>query len=105
MSWLKIAFGLIREAAGTQIGQEVIENMRSGRKGPSEPASAPAPVDVEALLAEHRAQVDRNLEAVVAVLNQQNARMAETIRRQMIWNYTLAAGLAIALVVALIAAL
>jgi len=61
MRWLKLAFGLIREAAGTQIGQEVIENMRSSaRNKPSEPASAP--VDVDALLAEHRLQVDRNLQ-------------------------------------------
>lgn len=100
MSWLKVAFGLIREAAGTQLGQEVLENIRSsGRNKPSEPTSAP--IDVEALLAEHRAQVDRNLEAIVAMLNDQNSRLAETIRRQRIWNFALAAGLVIAVILAI----
>lgn len=103
MNWLKLAFGLIREAAGTQIGQEVIENMRSSaRNTTSEPASPP--LNVEALLAEHRLQMDRNLEAIVAMLNEQNARLTETIRRQRIWNFALAGGLVIALIVAMVAA-
>src|SRR5262245_38287829 len=103
MSWLKVALGVIREAAGTQLGQEVIENMRSsGRNKTSEAPTSP--IDVQALLAEHRAQVDRNLEAVVAMLNEQNSRLAETIRRQRVWNFALAAGLVIALVLAIVAA-
>lgn len=32
MSWLKLALGLIREAAGTGVGQEMINNMRSSRR-------------------------------------------------------------------------
>ena len=103
MSWLKVAFGLIREAAGTQIGQEVIQNMRSpARSKASEPAAAP--LNVEALLAEHRLQVDRNLDAVVAMLNEQNSRLTETVRRQRIWNLALAGGLVIALIAAVVAA-
>ena len=103
MSWLKVAFGVIREAAGTQLGQEVIENIRSsGRNKTPEPA--PSPIDVQALLAEHRAQVDRNLETVVVMVNEQNSRLAETIRRQRIWNLTLAAGLVIVLIVVIVAA-
>jgi len=102
MSWLKVAFGVIREAAGTQLGQEVIENIRSsGKNKTSEPA--PSPVDVQALLAEHRAQVDQNLETVVALVNQQNSRLADTIRRQRVWNLTLAVGLAIVLILAIVA--
>ena len=103
MSWLKVAFGLIREAAGTQIGQEMIQNMRSqARSKASEPG--PAPLNVEGLLAEHRLQVDRNIEAVVAMLNEQNSRLTETIRRQRIWNLALGGGLVIALIAAVVAA-
>ena len=104
MDWLRLAFGLIRESVGTQVGQEVINNMRSSaRKGPSDTAPTPA-VDVETLLAEHRAQVDRSLEAVVAMLNEQNSRLAATIRRQRIWNFALAGGLVIVLIAEMIAA-
>jgi hypothetical protein len=103
MSWLKVAFGVIREAAGTQLGQEVIGNIRSsGRNKTTE--TEPSPIDMQALLAEHRAQVDRNLEAVVAMVNQQNSRLAATIRRQRVWNLTLAVGLVIALIVAIVLA-
>jgi hypothetical protein len=103
MSWLKVAFGIIREAAGTQLGQDVIENIRSsGKNKTSEPP--PASPDVDTLLAEHRAQVDRNLEAIVAMVNQQNSRLDATIRRQRMWNVALGAGLAIALILAIVAA-
>jgi hypothetical protein len=102
MSWLKVAFGIIREAAGTELGQEVIGNIRSsGKNRNSEPSAAP--LDVEALLAEHRVQVDRNLEAVVAMVNQQNSRLDASLRRQRVWNLALAAGVVIALVLAIAA--
>jgi hypothetical protein len=105
MSWLRVAFGLLREAAGTQIGQEVIQDIRSrARSKPSGPAAAPAPLNVEALLAEHRSQVDRNLEAVVAMVNEQNTRLTATVRRQRTWNLVLGCGLVIALIAAILAA-
>jgi hypothetical protein len=104
MNWLKVAFGLIREAAGTEVGQEVINNMRSSvRKEASDTHPAPA-VDMEALMAEHRSQVNRSLDAIVEKLNEQNSRLEATIRRQRIWNYGLAAALVIVLVAAMIAA-
>jgi hypothetical protein len=102
MSWLKVAFGILREAAGTELGQEVIGNIRSPGKNKNSEPSAASP-GVEALLAEHRAQVDRNLEAVVAMINQQNSRLDASLRRQRAWNLALAAGLVIALVVAVVA--
>lgn len=103
MSWLKVALGVIKEAAGTPLGQEVIENLRSsGRDTTSEPE--PSPIDMQALLDEHRTYVDRNLEAVVAMVNQQNARLAETTRRQRVWNLILAAGLVIVLIAAIVLA-
>ena len=100
MSWLKVAFGIIREAAGTELGQEVIDNIRSGRNRSSEPVTV-AP-DVEALIAEHRQQVARNLETVVTMLNEQNVRLNEALRRQRIWNVALAAGLIVAIVLAIV---
>jgi hypothetical protein len=100
MSWLKVAFGIIREAAGTELGQEVIDNIRSGRSRSAEPVTT-AP-DVDALIAEHRQQVNRNLETIVAMLNEQNARLNEALRRQRIWNIALAAGLAVAIVLAIV---
>ena len=104
MNLLKLAFGLIREAAGTEVGQEVINNMRSSvRNEPSDAAPAPA-VDFETLLAKHRTQVNRNLDAVVQTVNEQNSRLAETIRRQRLWNFALAGGVVIALIAAMIAA-
>ena|SRR5438552_7808692 len=103
MSWLKVAFGVIREAAGTQLGQEVIGNIHSSGRNKTTEAE-PSPIDMQVLLAEHRAQVDRNLEAVVAMVNQQNSRLAATIRRQRVWNLTLAAGLVIAVILAIVLA-
>src|SRR5262249_54667160 len=100
MSWLKLAFGLIREAAGTQLGQEVIGNIRSsGKDNTSE--TAPIAIDVQALLAEHSARVDRNLETIVGMVNEQDSRLAATIRRQRVWNVALVAGLVVALILAI----
>jgi hypothetical protein len=102
MSWLKLAFGLIRDAAGSQLCQDVIENIRSSGKN-NIPEPTPTPIDVQALLAEYSARVDRNLETVVAMVNEQNSRLAATMRRQRVWNIALAAGLVIALVLAIAA--
>jgi len=102
MSWLKLAFGLIREAAGTQLGQDVIENIRStGKNNISEPT--PIPIDVQALLAEHSARVDRNLETIVGMVNEQNSRLAAAIRRQRVWNVALVAGFVVTLILAVAA--
>jgi hypothetical protein len=103
MSWLKLALGLIREAAGTDVGQEMINNMRSSRRNESPNTEAPQQIDVKALLVEHRLQIDRNLEVVVAQLNEQHAQIEAAIRRQRIWNFALAAGLLAALIAALAA--
>ncbi len=103
MSWLTVALGLIREAVGTEAGREAISNVRSAiRKDAAPEGPKPASrADLESLLAEHRVQVDRNLEAVVRMLNAQNEKLTETIRRQRIWNIALAAVIVVALVIAL----
>ena len=97
MSWVRVALGLIREAVGADAGKEVLNNIRGNAPEPS----AQTPVDIDALLAEHRAQVNRNLETMARMLNAQNEKLTETIRRQRIWNVALAAGLVIAIVAAL----
>jgi hypothetical protein len=102
MSWLTVALDLIREAVGTEAGQEVINNVRSAikKEAPEGPKLA-SRADLEAALAEHRIQVDRSLEAVVHALNAQNQTLTKTIRRQMVWNIALAAGLVITVLIAL----
>jgi hypothetical protein len=103
MSWLRVAFNLLREAAGTEEGREVIQNVRSAmRKEPEAGTSRTGPdiETVQSLITEHRAQLDRNIEAIVQMLNAQNATLAETSRRQRLWNIALVAGIVIAIVVA-----
>ena len=46
--------------------------------------------------------MDRNMESVVQMLNLQNQKLDQMIRRQRIWNIALAAGIVIAVIVALI---
>ena len=98
MDLFKVALGLIRNAVGDRVGHEVANMVRSEKS--ENPAST---VDVEALLAEHRAHVDRSVRSLVEALREQNARLEEVVRRQRIWNFSLAVGLAIAIVVAILA--
>jgi hypothetical protein len=102
MDWLRVALGLIREAAGTEAGREVIDNVRSAIRKDASPAAPPPPsIDIETLIAEHRAQVDRNLEVVVQALNAQNQKLEHAVRRQRIWDIALAAGILILFVLVL----
>lgn len=102
MNWVQIAFGLIREAVTTNQGREVISNIRSAvRRDAPEPAG-PA-VDVHALLAEQRTEIDKNLDTVVQMLNAQNEQLLRAIRRLQMWNAALTAGLLVAILIALLA--
>jgi hypothetical protein len=102
MNWVQLAFGLIKEAVTTEQGREVINNVRSAvRRDTPEPA-APA-VDVYALLAQQRTEIDKNLDTIVQMLNAQNERFLHTIHRLRIWNAALTAGLVVALLFALLA--
>ena len=56
--------------------------------------------DLGAALAQQFEVIDRNMEAMVRALNVLNTRLEATVRRQRIWNYVLAAGLVIAILVA-----
>jgi hypothetical protein len=94
MNWVKMGFDLIREVVAASN---------------SEPAESPQPqqqpTDISGILARHRAEIDRNFESVVQMLNAQNDRHLQTIKLQKKWNYGLTAAvvvLAIGLVVSLI---
>jgi hypothetical protein len=95
---MRIAFGLIREAVGTEAGQEVINKVGSAIRKDSSANPPPETVDIEARLAEHRAQVDRNIETMVQMLNAQGRQLVEMNRRQRIWNIALASAVALVLI-------
>jgi hypothetical protein len=55
------------------------------------------------LLNRHRSEIDRNFEAVIAMLNAENERHQKAMQVQRRWNYGLSAALAIVMVLAIIA--
>lgn len=102
MNLLRLAIGLIRDAVETKVTQEVSNIVRPS---PVREATRPDPreVDVEALLADHRAQVRASLEQIMEAVNKQNARLERQLQRQRSWNFALAAGVALALILAILA--
>jgi hypothetical protein len=105
MSWFKVALGLISTAVGTEAGREVISNVRSAIRRDDATAEPPssermAAEAIQTMLAQHRAEVDRNLEALVQTLNAQNEKLRSVVRRQQTWNFVLAIGIVIAAIVA-----
>jgi len=101
MSWIRLAFGLIREAVGTEEGREMIRNVRSAVR--PEPTSPAASADVHALLDAQREEINRNLDSVVQALNEQNDKLMKTARRIHTWNLILTAALAATFLLALLA--
>jgi hypothetical protein len=102
MSWFKVALGLISTAVGTETGREVISSVRSAiRKDDPQPGPPSAGLNIEevqALIARHRADVDRNLETVIQTVNAQNQKLAAINRRLWIWNILLTLGVVIVLI-------
>ena len=82
MDWINLAFQLTREA------------LKSGQPEP------PKPADLGAALEQQFALVDKNFEAVARTQNAQKKKLEETIRRQRIWNFVLAAGIIVVAIVA-----
>jgi hypothetical protein len=58
-------------------------------------------VDLGEALTQQFALIDRNMEAVVKMVNAQNQNLKRMIQRQRIWNWSLASGFVLAVVVAL----
>ena len=86
MDLLRLAVELTRQAMGDKV----------------ETAPEPQqPTDLGTALAQQFALIDKNMDAVVRMLNAQNQKLERDLRRQRIWNYALLAGIALAVVVAL----
>jgi len=84
MNWLQLAIELARDA------------MKSG----AEPAKPAEPTDLGTVLSQQFGLIDRNMDAIVRDLNAYNAKLERAVRRQRIWNYTLAAALVVVAVIA-----
>ena len=100
MSWLTLALGLIKEAAGTEVGQEIINDMRPGtprERPPQAPQAGPPATDAWRRSVEERLNVaGRNTEMLVRMLNAQDEALIRIQKRQRIWNLSLAAGILLA---------
>lgn len=97
MSWLNLALGLIKEAATTDLGQEILNDMRTGGgKGEARTASSSEADQVGQWMrsVEDRLTVsDRNTEMLVRMLNTQDEALIRIQKRQRIWNIALGAGI------------
>jgi len=103
MNFLRV-LGFLRDAAGIDVGREVIDKIRSSVRAETPEENEQMALDIEALLAEHHARVGREIDAVRQQVQRQNEQFAMAIRRQRIWNFVLSAGIIVALIVAVFAA-
>ena len=74
MNWMQLAIELTREAM----------------KSRGEPAKPTEPTDLGTALSQQFGLIDRQMDAIVQNLKAHNAKLDRSIRRQRIWNYTLA---------------
>ena len=92
MSWLSIAAGLLRDAMSSP--SEPVE--------PVQQVPPPANIsEVMDLLNRQRSEIDKNFEAVAAMLNAQNNRHLQAMQIQRRWNYGLTAALIIVTILAI----
>ena len=100
MSWVRLALGLIREAATTELGQDIIRDMRSN----ASQKRRPAPTDAQQVAEWRRAVderidvVDRNIEMLVQLLNAQDETFIKIQKRQRVWNLILSGAILLALI-------
>ena len=100
MNWVKMGFDLIREVvAATQSS----EPEQSSQPQPQQRSQADVAGIVAGVLARHREEIDRNLEAIVQMLNAQNERHLQTIKMQQRWNYGLTAAVAVLAILLIVA--
>lgn len=105
VDWIRLAFGLIREAAGTEKGQEVIDDLRQRVRGkaPTVEGQAVAMATVQDVLLELqelRERTEKTLDLLVRTINAQQQALEVLEKRQRRWNLTLATGVAVALAMA-----
>ena len=99
MSWLRLALGLMREAASTEVGQDIINDLKeSAFKTRQQDLNQMQNIDqVRAFLEERMTVVDRNMEMLVQMLNAQDEAFLQIQKRQRIWNLVLACGVLVAI--------
>ena len=104
MSWLRLALGLMREAASTEVGQDIINDLKeSAFKSRQQDLNQMQDIDqVRAFLEERMTVVDRNMEMLVQMLNAQDEALLQIQKRQRIWNLVLACGVLVAIAVAIL---
>ena len=84
MNWMQLAIELTREAM----------------KSRGEPATPTEPTDLGTALSQQFGLIDRQMDAIVQNLKAHNAKLDRSIRRQRIWNYTLAVAVIAVVVIA-----
>ena len=104
MSWLRLALGLMREAASTEVGQDIINDLKeSAFKTRQQGLNQMQNIDqVRAFLEERMTVVDRNMEMLVRMLNAQDEALIQIQKRQRVWNLVLAGGVLVAIAVAIL---
>ena len=101
MSWLRLALGLIREAATTEVGQEIINDIASGaaaRARGQRPKPDEGIDEWRRFVDERLTVIDRNQEILVQMLNAQVETLIKIQKRQRVWNVALAFGILSALI-------
>ena len=104
MSWLRLALGLMREAASTEVGQDIINDLKeSAFKIRRQDLNQMQNIDqVRTFLEERMTVVDRNMEMLVQMLNAQDEALIQIRKRQRVWNLVLAGGVLVAIAVAIL---
>ena len=104
MSWFRLALGLVREAASTEVGQGIINDLKENTFGARKEALDQMQdiSQVRAFLEERMRVVDRNMEMLVQTLNAQHEKLLQIQKRQRIWNITVASGLLVTIAAALL---
>ena len=102
MTWFRLALGLVQEAAATEIGQDIINDIRSNAFKTREQDLKPMTSidEVKAFLKDRVNVLDRNIEMLVQTLNAQHEMLLEMQKVQRVWNLVLAGGVIVAIAVA-----
>ena len=100
MSWVRLALGLIREAATTDLGQDIIRDLRSNatQKRQAPPSDAQSVAEWRSAVDERISVVDRNIEMLVQMLNAQDEAFVKIQKRQRVWNLVLSGAILAALI-------
>src|SRR6266850_4795952 len=94
MSWFQLAAGLIRDAMASGESTEPAQGTK-----PLPPADISGIVN---LIDHHRAEIDKNFETIVAMLNLQKEQRLRALRIQKRWNYGLTAAVVLLTILSIV---